>query len=101
VEASNAAKPDNARPKPKPRPGKRARAANEVKMPDELKGGHSKTVDNKPICNTSLRIKDECLIFTTTKICSNVNKLTRQKKRKPKPSLNLNSETYFELHMSL
>ena len=30
--------------------------------------------------NTSLRIKDECLIFTTAKICSNVNKLTRQKK---------------------
>ena len=33
------------------------------------------------ISNTSLRIKDECLIFTTAKICSNVNKLTRQKKR--------------------
>ena len=49
--------------------------------------------------NTSLRIKDECLIFTSTKICSNVNKLTR--KKKPKPSLNLNSGTYFELHMSL
>ena len=31
--------------------------------------------------NTSLRIKGECLIFTTAKICSNVNKLTRQKKR--------------------
>ena len=26
------------------------------------------------ISNTSLRIKDACLIFTTTKICSNVNK---------------------------
>ena len=34
------------------------------------------------VCNTSLRIKDECLIFTTAKICSNVNKLTRQKKRR-------------------
>ena len=34
------------------------------------------------ISNTSLRIKDECLIFTTAKICSNVNKLTRQKKRR-------------------
>ena len=33
------------------------------------------------IRNTSLRIKDECLIFTTAKICSKVNKLTRQKKR--------------------
>ena len=32
--------------------------------------------------NTSLRIKDECLIFTTAKICSNVNKLTRQKKKR-------------------
>ena len=59
VEASNAAKPDNARPKPKPRPGKRARAANEVKMPDELKGGHSKTVDNKPIC-WAFNMKDGC-----------------------------------------
>ena len=34
-------------------------------------------------CNTSLRIKDECLIFTTAKICSNVNKLTRLKKKLP------------------
>ena len=53
------------------------------------------------ISNTSLRIKDECLIFTTAKICSNVNKLTRQKKKKLKPSLNSNSETSFKLHMSL
>ena len=36
-------------------------------------------------CNTSLRIKDECLIFTTAKICSNVNKLTSQKKNKTFP----------------
>ena len=35
--------------------------------------------------NTSLRIKDECLIFTTAKICSNVNKLTSQKKNKTFP----------------
>ena len=35
------------------------------------------------ISNTSLRIKDECLIFTTAKICSNVNKLTSQKKHLP------------------
>ena len=34
------------------------------------------------ISDTSLRIKDECLIFMTTKICSNVDKLTRQKKIK-------------------
>ena len=52
------------------------------------------------ISNTSLRIKDECLIFTTAKICSNVNKLTSQK-NKTKPSLNSNSETSFELHTSL
>ena len=52
------------------------------------------------ISNTSLRIKDECLIFTTTKICSNVNKLTKQKKSKLKPFPLLKSETSVEPHMS-
>ncbi|CAL1165705.1 unnamed protein product, partial [Cladocopium goreaui] len=59
VEASNASKPDAGKPKAKIRPGKRARATTEVKMPDELKGGHSKTSDNKPIC-WAFNMKDGC-----------------------------------------
>ena len=60
VEASNASKPDAGKPKAKIRPGKRARATTEVKMPDELKGGHSKTSDNKPICWGAFNMKDGC-----------------------------------------
>ncbi|CAL1169250.1 unnamed protein product [Cladocopium goreaui] len=59
VEASNASKPDAGKPKAKVRPGKRARTTTEVKMPDELKGGHSKTSDNKPIC-WAFNMKDGC-----------------------------------------
>ena len=54
-----AAKPQGSAPKPKQRPGKRTRAATEVKMPDELKGGYSKTTDHKPIC-WAYNMKDGC-----------------------------------------
>ena len=41
------------------------------------------------ISNNSLSIKDECLIFTSTKICSKENKLTRKKtENKHKPLQN-------------
>ena len=66
VEAANPNKPSNPGPKAKQRPGKRARASAEVKMPDELKGGHSKTVDNKPIC-WAYNMKSGCKNSTTGK----------------------------------